>query len=84
MVKRTRLFVCIAFFLVAMQFGLISTQMVHAQSGASNIDKVSALTNRDNRTVTSDLSAAREKNATIVSDPLVRVLISKGVLTADV
>lgn len=69
--KLIRLFTLIPLYLVVIHFGLLSIS--YAQSGSSNIERVPAETECDKR----------EKNTVAITDPLVRVLISKGVLNDD-
>jgi hypothetical protein len=79
MIKLIRYCISTALSLVAIQFAFISASVAYAQSGSSNADQVSAI--RKPETRGADGMTTTEKTEPVISDPLVRVLISKGVLS---
>jgi len=83
MIKLIRLSVSTALFLVAIQFAFSSASVSYAQSNSSNVDHVSGVTKPENPAVSTERRTVPEKNAAVITDPLVRVLISKGVLNED-
>src|SRR5687767_5269101 len=81
MIKLIRFFISAAFSLVLIQFAFSSGPVTYAQSGPANIDhQVSAMKKPEKAIVEAEGSATTEENAAVISDPLVRVLISKGIL----
>jgi hypothetical protein len=83
MIKLIRLFVLTALSLFLIQLGFISSSISYAQSSSSNIDRVSVVPKTEKPAVSTERTVAPEKNAGVITDPLVRVLISKGVLNED-
>jgi hypothetical protein len=80
MIKLIRLCVSTALFLVAIQFAFSSAS---GQSNSSNVDHVSGVTKPEKPALSAERRNAPEENAAVIADPLVRVLISKGVLNED-
>ena len=78
MIKLIRLSISTALSLVAIQFAFTSGSLTYAQTGPSSVDQVSAIKNSETRVA--DGMKTTEKTAPAITDPLVRVLISKGVL----
>ena len=81
MVKIIRLFVLIALSLFTNQLHVDATSICYAQSSTSDVDPVSVVTKSEKTAVLSDRKPGAEENAAVINDPLVRVLISKGVLS---
>jgi hypothetical protein len=83
MFKLIRLFVSTALSLVAIQFCFTSALVSYAQSNSSNVDQASVMKKTERPAVSVESGGAIDKNTTVITDPLVRVLISKGVLNED-
>jgi len=81
MIKLIRLSISTALSLVAIQFAISSSSLSYAQSASSSVDQVSALNKPEKTVAESKSMATTDKNGPAISDPLVRVLISKGVLS---
>src|SRR5438034_6645344 len=82
MIKQIRLSVSAALSLLAIHFCFSSASVTCAQSNSSNIDHVSVVTKPEKPAI-SEPRTQPEKDAALISDPLVRVLITKGVLNED-
>src|SRR6267142_1939212 len=82
MIKPIRLSVSAALSLLAIHFCFSSASVTCAQSNSSNIDHVSVVTKPEKPAI-SEPRTQPEKDAALISDPLVRVLITKGVLNED-
>jgi hypothetical protein len=80
--KLIRLSVFIALSPVAFQFYSTSAPVSYAQSTSSNVDQASVVKKIEKPAASVERRPALEKN-TVITDPLVRVLISKGVLNED-
>lgn len=78
MIKPITFSVSTALSLVAMQFAFSSALVTYGQTGPSSVDRVSATKNLESRVA--DGVITTEKSGPVITDPLVRVLISKGVL----
>lgn len=78
MIKLIRYSIPTVLSLVAIQFVFTSGSFCYAQSGSSSVHRVSAM--KEPEKAEPQPSATTEKNAAVIADPLVRVLISKGVL----
>ncbi|MFN2532643.1 MAG: hypothetical protein ABR555_15230 [Pyrinomonadaceae bacterium] len=76
MIKLMR-FSTAALFLFAIQFVFTSGSVSYAQSTSSSVDQVSA---NSPETRVAHGSTSSEKTGPVISDPLVRVLVSKGIL----
>jgi hypothetical protein len=81
MIKLIRLSVT-ALSLVAVQFCFTSASVSYAQSNPSNADHASVVKTTEKPALSVERGTAIEKTTTI-TDPLVRVLVSKGVLNED-
>src|SRR5688500_16687858 len=80
MIKLSRLFVSTALCLFVIQS---SSSISYAQSSPSNFDRRSDVTKPEKSTESTAPTTAPEKNPGVITDPLVRVLISKGVLNDE-
>jgi hypothetical protein len=79
MIKLIRLFISGILSVVAIQFYFTLASVAYAQTGSSSVNQVSAITKPDKGGA--DGVATSAKTEPVISDPLVRVLISKGVLS---
>lgn len=79
MIKLIRLFISGILSVVAIQFYFTSASVTYAQTGSSGVDQVSAIRNPETRVAEGMTTTAKAEP--VISDPLVRVLISKGVLS---
>jgi hypothetical protein len=82
MFKLIRLSISTALFVVAIQFCFTSASVSYAQSNSSNVDHASVM-KTERPAVSVEPRGAIEKNNTVITDPLVRVIISKGMLNED-
>ena len=81
MIKLSRLFfVSTALSLFVIQS---SSSISYSQSSSSNFDRKSGVTKPEKSTESIAPATAPEKNPGVITDPLVRVLISKGVLNDE-
>jgi hypothetical protein len=79
MIKLIRLSISGILSVVAIQFYFTSASVTYAQTGSSSVNQVSAIRNPETRVANGVTTTAKTEPA--ISDPLVRVLISKGVLS---
>jgi len=79
MIKLIRLSISGILSVVAIQFYFSSASVAYAQTGSSSVDQVSAITKPEKGGADGVTTTAKSEPA--ISDPLVRVLISKGVLS---
>ncbi|HZN05153.1 MAG TPA: hypothetical protein VFB65_00140 [Pyrinomonadaceae bacterium] len=80
MIKLSRLFVSTALCLFVIQS---SSSISYSQSSSSNFDRNSGVTKPEKSTESIAPATAPEKKPGVIADPLVRVLISKGVLNDE-
>jgi hypothetical protein len=79
MIKLTRYSISTVLSLIAIQFYFTSASVTYAQTSSSSVDQVSAI--RKPEKGGPDGVTTTTKTEPVISDPLVRVLISKGVLS---
>jgi hypothetical protein len=79
MIKLIRLSISGILSVVAIQFYFTSASVAYAQTGSSSVDQVSAITKPEKGGADGVTTTVKTEPA--ISDPLVRVLISKGVLS---
>jgi hypothetical protein len=83
MIKLIRLSLSATLSLVTIQFCLTSASVAYAQSNPSKADQASLVKKTEEPAVYSERNTALENNTALIADPLVRVLVSKGVLNED-
>lgn len=81
--KQIRFFFFTALALFVFQLTPISKSISYAQSNSSSVNRLPMETKSEKAAVFDERKIAHEKNDSVITDPLVRVLIMKGVLTDD-